>query len=191
MSKNNTNAVSNLLVWAREQGMIPWDYVVDETREAERVSSWDYPDQIIEAAVNGSRRNHWQDQPGWIEVWSEKWRGQGMKTSAISGLPAELQVAVKRAAHELSHRAYESHRTALAAMASDRLKAGADPVAVLTELLRLTVGRRPFIALYHLSGMQMMWSVIARAGNRRNSSWRRWKSEWRRAVWRCIRRRPA
>ena len=40
MAKNNTNAVSRQLVWAREQGLLPWDYVVDETREAERVSTW-------------------------------------------------------------------------------------------------------------------------------------------------------
>ena len=72
MSKNSTNAVSTQLVWAREQDLIPWDWIVDETREAERVSSWSNPEEIIDAAVRGYRRNYWQDQPNWVEVWSEK-----------------------------------------------------------------------------------------------------------------------
>lgn len=72
MSKASTNKVSRLLVHAREQGVIPWAWVVDETREAERVSTWDNPDEIINAAVRGYRRDYWQDQPVRVEVWSEK-----------------------------------------------------------------------------------------------------------------------
>ena len=36
MSKAETNKVSMQLVWAREQNIIPWEWIVDETREAER-----------------------------------------------------------------------------------------------------------------------------------------------------------
>lgn len=72
MSKASTNKVSRQLVYAREQGIIPWEWVVDETREAERVSTWDNPDAIINAAVRGYRRDYWQDQPVRVEVWSEK-----------------------------------------------------------------------------------------------------------------------
>lgn len=72
MSKNNTNAVSRALVAAREQGLIPWEWIVDETRDAERIRTWDNPDQIINAAVRTYRRDYWNDQPEWIEVWSEK-----------------------------------------------------------------------------------------------------------------------
>lgn len=72
MSKNETNAVSRQLVWAREQGLLPWEWVVDETRAAERISTWAKPDDIISAAVNGYRRDYWQDQPQRLEVHSEK-----------------------------------------------------------------------------------------------------------------------
>ncbi len=72
MGKSCTNAVSRHLVWAREAGLIPWDYIVDETRESELVSAWGNPDEIITAAVNGYRRDAWQDQPRRVEVWSEK-----------------------------------------------------------------------------------------------------------------------
>jgi len=72
MSKACTNKVSRVLRDAREAGDIPWGAIVDETREAERVSTWREPDQIIDAAVRGYRRDAWQDQPRWVEVWSEK-----------------------------------------------------------------------------------------------------------------------
>jgi hypothetical protein len=40
MAKTNTNRVSTALVYAREEGLIPWEWIVDETREAERVAAW-------------------------------------------------------------------------------------------------------------------------------------------------------
>lgn len=72
MSKSNTDSVSKQLVWAREQGMLPWEWVVDETREAEVVPTWSDPESIIKVAVNTYRKNYWQDQRIRIEVWSEK-----------------------------------------------------------------------------------------------------------------------
>jgi hypothetical protein len=50
MAKANTNKVSTQLVWAREQGKIPWDWIVDESRSAERPGTWDDPAAFIEAA---------------------------------------------------------------------------------------------------------------------------------------------
>lgn len=72
MGKNSTAAVGKQLVYARENGIIPWGWIVDETREAERVSTWDNPEQIIRAAVNGYRKDYWAMQPRRVEVWSEK-----------------------------------------------------------------------------------------------------------------------
>jgi hypothetical protein len=72
MSKSSTNRVSKQLVYAREQGMIPWEWVVDETREAERTPSWDNPDAFARAVQLSYRRNRWAQQPRQIEVWSEK-----------------------------------------------------------------------------------------------------------------------
>ncbi len=72
MGKNATGMVSKQLVWAREQGIIPWEHIVDETREAERISSWDDPESIINAAFSGYRKDYWAMQPNRVEVWSEK-----------------------------------------------------------------------------------------------------------------------
>ena len=43
--------MSTQLVWAREHGQLPWDWIVDETRAPERVHTWDEPEQLIAAAV--------------------------------------------------------------------------------------------------------------------------------------------
>lgn len=72
MSKGETNRVSVQLTWAREQGLLPWDWVVDETREAERVNVWDDPRSYVETVKRSYRRDRWNDQPEWVEIWSEK-----------------------------------------------------------------------------------------------------------------------
>ncbi len=70
--KGSTQKVSRLLVAAREERITPWDWIVDETREAERIASWDNPESIIRAAVGQYRKDYWADQPNRVEVWSEK-----------------------------------------------------------------------------------------------------------------------
>ncbi len=72
MAKGETNKVSTQLTWARETGRIPWPWVVDETREPERVSAWEDPAAYVEAVKRSYRRDRWTDQPDWIEIWSEK-----------------------------------------------------------------------------------------------------------------------
>lgn len=92
MSKSSTNKVSAQIVWAREQGQIPWAWVVDETREAERVNTWSNSDAIIRAAVNGYRRDYWQDQPNRVEVWSEKGTVRGTIAPVLDELGVTFRV---------------------------------------------------------------------------------------------------
>jgi len=72
MSKASTGKVSKKLVYARERGLIPWEWIVDETRSADRTQTWKDTSSIIRAAVNSYRRDYWQEQPYRVEVWSEK-----------------------------------------------------------------------------------------------------------------------
>ncbi len=72
MSKRSTQRVSTQLTWAREQGHVPWEWIVDETREVEAVTTWNDPQQIINACRYSYRRDYWKDQPARVEVWSEK-----------------------------------------------------------------------------------------------------------------------
>jgi hypothetical protein len=48
---------------AREQGIIPWDWIVDETRTLERVSTWDDPEQDARVVATSYRRDFWNQQP--------------------------------------------------------------------------------------------------------------------------------
>jgi hypothetical protein len=72
MSANSTQKVSKQLVWARENGVVPWEWIVDETRSPEHPATWDNPSQVISQVVKTYRRDYWQHQPRFIEVWSEK-----------------------------------------------------------------------------------------------------------------------
>jgi hypothetical protein len=64
--------VYRVLKEARERGIIPWKWIVDETRELERAATWDNPEQYVRATIRDYRRDHWKLQPARVEVWSEK-----------------------------------------------------------------------------------------------------------------------
>ena len=72
MTKNEMNRLSTQLTFARESGIIPWSWIVDETREPERVSAWADPAAYVETIKRSYRRDRWTDQPARVEVWSEK-----------------------------------------------------------------------------------------------------------------------
>ena len=78
MERSEMQRVYRLLKEAREQEIIPWDWIVDETRELEIVSAWDDPDQYTDCVIRGYRRDYWNQQPVRIEVWSEKGTVRGI-----------------------------------------------------------------------------------------------------------------
>lgn len=72
MAVSNTQKVSRLLVDAREAGDIPWEWIVDETRDLERAHSWRDPAAYVRTVRHSYRRDFWDLQPHRVEVWSEK-----------------------------------------------------------------------------------------------------------------------
>jgi hypothetical protein len=72
MSRNDMQRVYRLLKEAREEGTIPWEWIVDETRELEQVPTWDNPADFVRTVARSYRRDFWQQQPVRVEVWSEK-----------------------------------------------------------------------------------------------------------------------
>jgi hypothetical protein len=50
-------SVYRLLLIAHEQGIIPWDWIVDETRSLERVATWDDPEQYARTVARSYRRD--------------------------------------------------------------------------------------------------------------------------------------
>ena len=51
---------------------IPGAWIVDETREAERVNVWENAADYIETVRRAYRRDNWQGQRNYCEIWSEK-----------------------------------------------------------------------------------------------------------------------
>src|SRR5262245_7438615 len=78
MAKREMQRVYRLLREARERGIIPWDWIVDETRSIERVSTWSNPAEFAECVARGYRRDFWDQQPHRIQVWSEKGTVRGV-----------------------------------------------------------------------------------------------------------------
>lgn len=72
MSKASTNRVSSLLTSAREEGEIPWQWILQEGRAIESVSTWDNPAAYARAVQASYRLNKWAGQPKRVFVVSEK-----------------------------------------------------------------------------------------------------------------------
>src|SRR4029077_17501073 len=52
MSRTSMRVVYRLLLLAREEGIIPWEWMVDETRSAERVATWKDPEAYSRSVAN-------------------------------------------------------------------------------------------------------------------------------------------
>lgn len=65
-------AVSNLLRDARKSGVIPWEWIEDRLRRPRTVSMWDDLVDFGETVLSAYRRNVWEGQPSYLEVWLEK-----------------------------------------------------------------------------------------------------------------------
>jgi hypothetical protein len=92
MKKNETNKVSRVLTRAREDLRIPWHWIVDETREVERVASWKDPQEYLRAVRFSYRRDRWADQPIHPEVWSEKGTVRGTLAPVLNALGVPFRV---------------------------------------------------------------------------------------------------
>jgi hypothetical protein len=78
MSRGDMAGVYRLLKIARENGTIPWDWIVDETRELEIVSTWANPAAFVRCVARSYRLDFWQHQPVRVQVWSEKGTVRGV-----------------------------------------------------------------------------------------------------------------
>ena len=78
MGTNDMQRVYRLLREGRERGIIPWEWIVDETRSIERVSTWSDPEEYARCVAQSYRRDFWDQQPHRVQVWSEKGTVRGV-----------------------------------------------------------------------------------------------------------------
>ena len=78
MARLEMQRVYRLLKEAREEGIIPWEWIVDENRSLERTPSWSDPASFVRTVSRAYRRDFWDQQPVRVEVWSEKGTVRGV-----------------------------------------------------------------------------------------------------------------
>jgi hypothetical protein len=92
MARPEMRRVYRLLKEAREQGRIPWEWIVDETRELERVSTWANPASYARAVARSYRRDFWDQQPVRVMVVSEKGTVRGLLKPVLDDFAVGFQV---------------------------------------------------------------------------------------------------
>jgi hypothetical protein len=92
MALENTRNVSRLSVIAREEGRLPWDWIVDSTRTEQSLPTWADPMDYAKSVQWSYRKNKWTDQPKHISVWSEKATVEGTIRPVLEKYEVPFQV---------------------------------------------------------------------------------------------------
>lgn len=71
-NRNEYQRLSNALVKARQEGIIPWEWVEDRTRKPRRPAMWENLQDFLETVRHAYRRDIWTGQKFYIEMWLEK-----------------------------------------------------------------------------------------------------------------------
>jgi hypothetical protein len=92
MARPDTKRVYRALLMAREEGFVPWEWIVDETRDVERVPTWDDPEDFAQCVAQSYRRDFWNQQPVRVEVWSEKGTVRGVLAPVLDRYAVPFRV---------------------------------------------------------------------------------------------------
>lgn len=91
-TRSQYQAMSNILVAMRKDGIIPWAWIEDRMRRPRSVSMWNDLAGFADTAVEAYRRNVWSTQPHLIECWLEKDALSGIVEDALEGYGVTLNV---------------------------------------------------------------------------------------------------
>jgi hypothetical protein len=106
MEQKYIRRVQRVLGIAREDGRIPWQHIVDETRGVESAASWRDPVQFATTMQQQYRKNLWLNQPVRLRVISEKATVAGILRPVLDEYAVDFQVfhgwSSKTAVHDLA-----------------------------------------------------------------------------------------
>jgi len=71
-NRGRYQAVSDALVNARREGVIPWEWIEDRLRRPRHVSMWSGLPDFADTCRRSYRLDVWTSQPNYLEVWLEK-----------------------------------------------------------------------------------------------------------------------
>jgi hypothetical protein len=92
MAKNNTAKVSHLSVIAREEGSLPWEWIVDSTRQEQSTATWADPVAFARTVQEVYKRNKWDTQDVYVSVLSEKSTVEGSLQPVLDKYEVPFQV---------------------------------------------------------------------------------------------------
>jgi hypothetical protein len=90
-AKSDYQRVIRLMTIARDDGRVPFEWVVDRSRPVYAPSVFDDPKSYAEVVKKSCRRDYWTLQPFYTEIWCEKDTISG----SIAGVTEELGVTVR------------------------------------------------------------------------------------------------
>ena len=88
--KRSYDRLGSILSDARLAGLVDWDAIEDRTRNLAGLQDWSSPAQIVRAARNSYRIDHWQGQDWTPEVWVEKEALAGVVQRACQPLDVDF-----------------------------------------------------------------------------------------------------
>lgn len=91
-NRGKYQAVSNALVDARKDGLIPWEWIEDRLRRPRTVSMWGDLADFADTARQSYRRDVWATQGHFIETWLEKDALSGIFEDVLSEYGVTLNV---------------------------------------------------------------------------------------------------
>jgi len=91
-SRSAYQAVSKALVAARKDGLIPWAWIEDRTRQPRTVNMWANLSDFGKSVLSSYRRDVWNSQPRYLEVWLEKDALAGIFEDALKPYGVTLNV---------------------------------------------------------------------------------------------------
>ena len=90
MATPEMQRVYRLLKEAREQGIIPWEWIVDETRASSGSQPGTIPPHYARCVARSYRRDFWNQQPARVMCGSEKGTVRGVLATGARRLRGRL-----------------------------------------------------------------------------------------------------
>jgi hypothetical protein len=123
MSKRETSRVSRMLLNAREDGDIPWEWIVDNTRKPTWPGTYASPMSFARATPAYWRQDPWEYQDVRVEIWSEKDTVSGVLAPVLDEFAVLFRVnrgfTSGTAAHDIAETTREADKPLLALYVGD------------------------------------------------------------------------
>ena len=98
--------LSRLCVAGRDEGILPEEGFADRLREVDKLSSWSDLNEFMQTVKRSYRKDRWQNQDNYLEIWTEK----DALRSVLTEITYQYDVALMVARGQLSRT--EVYRTA-------------------------------------------------------------------------------